>query len=74
MRNKYNYNELVKVNGIGKELGKVENKLGFIIRKDDFYDDYYIELIFGDMTIIARIIYTLVGIAGLWGIKLAVED
>lgn len=48
MRNKYNYNELVKVNGIGKELGKVENKLGFIIRKDDFYDDYYIELIFGD--------------------------
>lgn len=48
MINKYNYGELVKVNGIGKELGKVENKLGFIIRKDDFYEDYYIELIFGD--------------------------
>lgn len=48
MRNKYNYGELVKVNGIGKELGKVENKLGFILRKDDFYEDYYIELIFGD--------------------------
>lgn len=47
MRNKYNYNELVKVNGIGKELGKIENKLGFIIRKDNFYDDYYIDLIFG---------------------------
>ena len=31
MRNKYNYDELVKVNGIGKELGKVENKLGFIM-------------------------------------------
>jgi hypothetical protein len=48
MRNKYNYNELVKVSGIGKELGRVENKLGFIVRKDDFYNDYYIDLIFGD--------------------------
>lgn len=47
MRNKYNYGELVKVNGIGKELGKIENKLGFILRKDDFFDDYYIDLIFG---------------------------
>lgn len=47
MRNKYNYNELVKVNGKGKESGIVENKLGFIIRKDDFYDDYYVDLIFG---------------------------
>lgn len=47
MRNKYNYGELVKVNGIGKELGKIENKLGFIVRKDDFFDDYYIDLIFG---------------------------
>ena len=33
-----------------------------------------VEMIFGDMTMIARIIYTLVGIAGLWGIKIAVED
>lgn len=48
MRNKYNYGELVKVSGIGKQLGKVENKLGFIIRKDDFFDDYYIELLFGE--------------------------
>lgn len=48
MRNKYNYNELVKVSGIGKKLGKVDNKLGFIIRKDDFYEDYYIQLIFGE--------------------------
>lgn len=48
MRSKYNYNELVKVNGIGKNFGKVENKLGFIIRKDDFYDDYYIKMIFGE--------------------------
>ena len=28
-----------------------------------------VELIFGDMTVLARIIYTLVGISGLWGIK-----
>lgn len=33
-----------------------------------------VELIFGDMTLLARIIYILVGISGLWGIKIAVED
>ena len=33
-----------------------------------------VELIFGDMTLLARIIYVLVGISGLWGIKVAVED
>lgn len=30
--------------------------------------------IFGDMTIISRIIYGLVGISGLWGIKLLFDD
>ncbi len=30
--------------------------------------------IFGDMTIISRIIYGLVGLSGLWGIKLLFED
>lgn len=29
-----------------------------------------VEAIFGNMTIISRIIYTLVGISGLWAIKL----
>lgn len=48
MRNKYNYGELVKVSGIGKEFGEVNNKLGFVIQKDDYYDDYYIEIIFGN--------------------------
>lgn len=48
MRNMYNYGELVKVNGIGKQLGKVEGKLGFIIKKDDFFEDYYVELIYGE--------------------------
>ena len=33
-----------------------------------------VEMIFGDMTALARIIYALVGISGLWGIKIAVED
>ncbi len=30
--------------------------------------------IFGDMTLLSRIIYSLVGISGLWGIKLLFED
>ena len=46
MRNKYNCGELVQVNGEGKEFGKVKNQLGFILRKDDFFDDYYVDLIF----------------------------
>ncbi len=33
-----------------------------------------VEMLFGDMTVLARIIYALVGIAGLWGIKIAIED
>ncbi len=33
-----------------------------------------VEMIFGDMTMLARLIYILVGISGLWGIKLAVEE
>lgn len=30
--------------------------------------------IFGDMTVIARIIYGLVGLSGIWGIKLLFDD
>ena len=30
--------------------------------------------IFGDMTVISRIIYGLVGVSGLWGIKLLFDD
>ena len=33
-----------------------------------------VELIFGDMTVLARIVYGLVGIAGLWGIKLLFDN
>lgn len=30
--------------------------------------------LFGDMTVLARIIYGLVGVSGLWGIKLLFDD
>ena len=30
--------------------------------------------LFGDMSILSRIVYSLVGISGLWGIKLLFED
>lgn len=33
-----------------------------------------VEMIFGQMTIISRIIYALVGISGIWGIKLLFDD
>ena len=33
-----------------------------------------VELIFGDMTVLARIVYSLVGISGLLGIKLLMDD
>ena len=33
-----------------------------------------VEMIFGDMTVISRIIYALVGLSGLWGIKLLFDD
>ena len=46
MRNKYNYGELVLVNGKGKLYGKKYKNLGFIIEKDFYYDDYYVEFIF----------------------------
>ncbi len=30
--------------------------------------------LFGDMSVISRIVYALVGISGLWGIKLLFDD
>ncbi len=33
-----------------------------------------VEMIFGQMTIISRIIYALVGISGIWGIKLLFDN
>ena len=34
------------------------------------FDFNLVDAIFGTMSVLSRIIYTLVGIAGLWGIKL----
>lgn len=39
-----------------------------------FFHFNLVAAIFGDMTIISRIIYGLVGISGLWGIKLLFDD
>ena len=33
-----------------------------------------VALLFGDMTVLARIVYGLVGLSGLWGIKLLFDD
>lgn len=33
-----------------------------------------VETIFGDMTVLARIVYGLVGASGIWGIKLLFDD
>lgn len=33
-----------------------------------------VSLLFGDMTVLSRIVYSLVGLSGLWGIKLLFED
>ena len=39
-----------------------------------FFQFNLVEAIFGDMTVLSRIIYGLVGISGLWGIKLLFDD
>ena len=39
-----------------------------------FFNFNLVALIFGDMTMLSRIIYALVGISGLWSIKLLFDD
>ena len=39
-----------------------------------FFKFNLVSAIFGEMTILSRIIYSLVGISGLWGIKLLIVD
>lgn len=39
-----------------------------------FFKFDLVATIFGEMSIIARIVYGLVGISGLWGIKLLFDD
>lgn len=39
-----------------------------------FFNFNLVEMIFGNMTIISRIIYALVGVSGLWAIKLLFDN
>ena len=39
-----------------------------------FFEFNLVDTIFGEMSIVSRIIYALVGISGLWGIKLLFDD
>ena len=39
-----------------------------------FFKFNLVDNIFGSMTVLTRIIYALVGISGLWGIKLLFDD
>ena len=39
-----------------------------------FFKFDLVATIFGEMSVLSRIIYTLVGISGLWGIKLLLVD
>lgn len=39
-----------------------------------FFNFNLVDAIFGNMSIISRIIYALVGVSGLWGIKLLFDD
>ena len=39
-----------------------------------FFNFNLVDTIFGNMSIISRIIYALVGISGLWGVKLLFDD
>lgn len=39
-----------------------------------FFNFNLVDIIFGNMSVISRIIYALVGISGLWGIKLLFDN
>ena len=39
-----------------------------------FFDFNLVDSIFGTMSVVSRVIYALVGISGLWGIKLLFDD
>ena len=39
-----------------------------------FFNFNLVDTIFGNMSLLSRIIYALVGISGLWGIKLLFDD
>lgn len=39
-----------------------------------FFKFDLVATIFGDMSVVSRIVYALVGVSGLWGIKLLFDD
>lgn len=39
-----------------------------------FFQFNLVDTVFGQMSVLSRIIYALVGISGLWGIKLLFDD
>ena len=39
-----------------------------------FFNFNLVDSIFGSMSVVSRVIYALVGISGLWGIKLLFDD
>ena len=45
-----------------------------IIDKIALFELDLVALLFGEMTILSRIVYGLVGLSGLWGIKLLFDD
>ena len=53
------------------EHGYLATKIGKLI---GFFNFNLVAVIFGEMTWISRVIYVLVGISGLWGIKLLFDD
>ena len=53
------------------ENGYLATKIGKLI---GFFNFNLVAVIFGEMTWISRVIYALVGISGLWGIKLLFDD
>ena len=51
---------------------KFDRNVFNIVNNEEYYN--LVNTIFGNMSIISRIIYALVGISGLWGIKLLFDD
>lgn len=48
MTNKFKYGEVVFINGKGKISNKlIKNKIGIVKEKEYYYNDYYVEVFFG---------------------------
>lgn len=48
MTNKFKYGEVVFINGKGKISNKlIKNKIGIVVEKEYYYNDYYVEVFFG---------------------------